>query len=124
MEAVCYLQVNHSDCRGCSSASAGRENRAVMVAGRRKMAWDGFAAVHCQRRLLVCFHLQEAKVSSKHALTSNSMKIYTFSAIQRGFYPPFFVSLVQNQPVRSKILSAQNNLKARFTAKSLINTHK
>lgn len=70
MKAVCYLQVNHSDCRGCSFAIAGRENRAETAAGRRRMAWGGFAAVHCQTCLLVCFHLQEGKVPSKHGFTS------------------------------------------------------
>lgn len=97
VKVVCYLQVNHSDCRGCSSASAGRENRAEMAAGHRKMAWGDFSAAHCQMCWIVCFHLREGKLYFQPGFASKYMIVYksnvygTFCIIKRNFYPPFSV---------------------------------
>lgn len=58
---VCYLQADRSDCRGGSSASAGRGSKAEMVAERRKRVWDvEFSAVRPQTCAVVCLHLQDA----------------------------------------------------------------
>ena len=58
-----YLQANHSDCMGCSSASAGSGSKVEMVAEHRKRVWDEeFSAVRSQMNVVVCLHLQEEAV--------------------------------------------------------------